>query len=629
MKKELINLVPNPKSLEPLPSVLRLTSGYRISLPEEDKQAIFPIAQRLQESIHRVTGILPAIAVRTLPMGLNLLRFDRMAGRITHEEAYLLRIASDGILIRYASPAGAFHAVSTLKQLVMQYGKQLPCMNVEDEPDFQARGIMLDISRSKIPRLETLFRLVDLMADLKMNQLQLYVEGFSFAYESFPEVWKSGTPVTGEEILLLDQYCRERFIQLVPNQNSFGHMTPWLERKEFNDLADCPTGCEAPWGRYDKPMTLNPLDKRSLELIERTYGDFLPYFTSGLFNVGCDETFDLGQGRSKAACEERGKGRVYLEFLLQVHKLVSRYGKKMMFWGDIIKQHPDLISELPKDVIVLEWGYHASRPSAEDCTAFQAAGIPYYVCPGTSSWNSITGLTDNMNSNLLTAAVNGKQYGAAGYLITDWGDCGHWQPLPVSYAGFVYGAALSWNVERNRHLDVPAYLDRYVFKDSSCRLGQFAVDLGNYYLLEKQTAYNGSGVFRTLYYHQLNDTNTDLDFLQLPDPGREDFSRVKEQVAALAEELEEAMPQCSDAPLVKREYALAIKLVLHGAELGLFKTDPSSDLSGRERRLELLLEDLDGILLEYKEVWLMRNRRGASTAASPSWLRFGSSTAKL
>ena len=73
--------------------------------------------------------------------------------------------------------------------------------------------------------------------------------------------------------------------------------------------------------------------------------------------MSADETFELGKGKSKEACEEKGVGRVYLEYLLKIHKLVSERGKKMMFWGDIIANHPDLVPELPKDIIALEWGY--------------------------------------------------------------------------------------------------------------------------------------------------------------------------------------------------------------------------------------------------------------------------------
>lgn len=66
--------------------------------------------------------------------------------------------------------------------------------------------------------------------------------------------------------------------------------------------------------------------------------------------------------------------------------------------------------------------------------------------------------TDNALGNLRRAAEHGLKYHAVGYLNTDWGDNGHWQALPVSYLGFVYGAGVSWCYEANVNLDVPAVL---------------------------------------------------------------------------------------------------------------------------------------------------------------------------
>jgi hypothetical protein len=75
---------------------------------------------------------------------------------------------------------------------------------------------MLDISRNKIPTIETLKVIAQLLADLKYNHLELYIEGFSFAYPSFRRLWEGKeTPLTGDEIKELDAFCRSGFIDLV------------------------------------------------------------------------------------------------------------------------------------------------------------------------------------------------------------------------------------------------------------------------------------------------------------------------------------------------------------------------------------------------------------------------------
>ena len=161
--------------------------------------------------------------------------------RIEKREGYHLTIGDERIGIVARDGAGLAHAFATLTQIVWQYGKRLPQLHIEDYPDFAHRGVMLDISRDKVPTMATLYGLIDTLAEWKVNQFQLYIE-HTFAYDRHRAVWKDASPMTGEEVLALDAYCRARYIDLVPNQNSFGHMQRWLEKKPYNDLAETPRG---------------------------------------------------------------------------------------------------------------------------------------------------------------------------------------------------------------------------------------------------------------------------------------------------------------------------------------------------------------------------------------------------
>ena len=309
---------------------------------------------------------------------------------ISDDEGYRLTISQTGIKLVGRTPAGAFYGAQTLAQLIRLFPANLPALEIEDSPDFPARGVMLDISRDKVPTMQTLYELVDLLASMKVNQLQLYTE-HTFAYRAHREVWERASPMTGQEILQLDAYCKQRFIDLVPNQNSFGHLDRWLKHERYRPLAEAPDGFEFPWGHHDGPFSLCPVDPGSIKLIAELHDELLPHFSSTMFNVGCDETWDVGQGRSKREVAERGRERVYLDFLLKVHALVRKHGRRMQFWGDIILHKPELIGQIPRDVIALEWGYEADHPFDKDGALFKKAGVPFYVCPGTSSWMSIAG----------------------------------------------------------------------------------------------------------------------------------------------------------------------------------------------------------------------------------------------
>ncbi|HQN00860.1 MAG TPA: glycoside hydrolase family 20 zincin-like fold domain-containing protein [Candidatus Hydrogenedentes bacterium] len=208
---------------------------------------------------------------------------------IPREQGYILSITPERILITARDLQGIFYAEQTLNQLKRQFAGtgKLPVVHIEDWPDFPNRGVMLDVARDKVPTMETLYLLVDMFASLKFNQLQLYTE-HTFAYPGHEEVWKDASPMTAEEIQALDAYCAKRFIELVPNQNSFGHMHRWLEHDRYKGLAETP-------GSPD----LCPTNPASIDLLRSMYDSLLPNFTSRQFNVGCDETFSLGKGGSK------------------------------------------------------------------------------------------------------------------------------------------------------------------------------------------------------------------------------------------------------------------------------------------------------------------------------------------
>ena len=86
---------------------------------------------------------------------------------------------------------GVFRALSKIWQLFRfeEPGNTLPCLKITDQPVLRRRGFMLDISRCKVPTMEELFRLVDLLALLGYNELQLYIE-HTFKFKDHDTVWK-------------------------------------------------------------------------------------------------------------------------------------------------------------------------------------------------------------------------------------------------------------------------------------------------------------------------------------------------------------------------------------------------------------------------------------------------------
>ncbi|MEM1097258.1 MAG: family 20 glycosylhydrolase [Planctomycetota bacterium] len=543
-------------------------------------------------------------------------------------QGYVLTLTADAVRIEAHDEAGVFYARQTLAQLRRQVDDDgsLACVRIEDWPDLPTRGLMVDISRDRVPTMATLKSLIDGLAQLKVNQLQLYTE-HTFAYAGHDAVWRDASPMTPDEILELDAYCAARFIELVPNQNCFGHMERWLKHEPYRALAECPDG----FIRDDLPepfftpdaKTLNPLDPGSIALVEDLLGQLLPCFGSDTINVGCDETFDLGKGKSQARCEEVGKGRVYLDFVKKVHGVCAKHGKTMQFWGDIVLHYPELLPEVKAELpgaVALTWGYELDHPFDQETRAFADAGLDYMVCPSTASFVGIGGRSDVAVGNAFNAAAAGLANGASGMLNTWWGDFGHWQPWAVNWPGIVAGAAAGWCADANRDMEVASVLDTLVFCDASGRLGEAVMELGRVRDDLKCNRDNALG------WALIRDEAELVDgFLQLPWGGtgpitgeRLDAARARIERATAGLAL--ADPKRGDAGLLIEELRIAARMLTHSADnlraridAGVPRTRGLPDATKRT-----LHDDAADWLPPYREAWLRRSRPGGlsdSTAA--------------
>ena len=481
-----MNLLPCPRVLERLAGWYQLPRRALLSFDPKETGAQ-PVVERLRHAAREVGVRLTAgqsidsrDRMRTGRVGVpGSIRFLRAGKSLpAHAESYAIGIHSDGITVEYHEPGGLRAAVATLRQLLREFDRRLPCLNIRDWPDFSRRAVMLDISRGRVPKLETLLDLVDRLADFKINEFQLYIE-HTFAYRKYRPVWRGWGALTAGEVRRLDRRCGELGIDLVPNQNSFGHLRRWLEYPPLKGLAEVSGPYRSSDGdclRY--PSTLAPNHPDTLRFLRELYDELLPNFTSRFFNVGCDETWDLGRGQSRVLCERKGKGRVYLDFLKKIRRELRARGRRMMFWGDIILRYPELVRKLPGDVVALNWGYEAGHPFDREAALFARSGAQFYVCPGTSTWMTLIGRHDNALANLRSAARAGRRHGAAGYLVADWGDGGHPQPLAVSFVPYLAGASLSWCVESfDGGLLVPV-LSRDICCDRSRQLAGAAMARG-------------------------------------------------------------------------------------------------------------------------------------------------------
>ena len=518
---------------------------------------------------------------------------------VPEKQGYQLEISPEQISIISHDKPGAYYASMTLRQIVRQCAEkeELPCISIYDYPDILNRGVMLDISRDKVPKMDTLKNLINTLSEWKINQFQLYTE-HTFAYKNHKTVWENYSPMTAEQIRDLDSYCKKRFIDLVPNQNSFGHLERWLGYKEYNDMAEVPGYASA----------LNPIDPRSIKLIEELYDELLPNFSSKLFNVGCDETWQLGTGGSSNAVAKLGKEQVYYDYLMKIYDITQKHNKTMMFWADMLYAHPEYFKKLPTNSIALVWGYIATELGVPRISKFAKAGCRFYVCPSTCTFNSHFGRTTNMIQNVRDAVENGKKFGAEGFLMTIWGDQGHWQQLPFEYSGLAYAAAASWNYDGNKNIDIPLALDKHIFMDVSNITGKVVYDLGATYLLPGIQVGFLPVVSRILY----NPNFSIADEQWINSNSIKSLEKTIEKINSLTAMLANSEMKCDDAELIKAEIKNGAALAKHAYKMAIIrlktKSQTVSDIPKKNR--QKLADELKKIIKEYKKIWLKRNRKG-------------------
>lgn len=435
-------LIPQPRYWEWQAGSFDLSEAT-IMLPRGASDATQFAARQLQHVVQQVCGFtirLRPSATASQPGAQQLALIGSAPGtsmpptaddELPGPQGYAFRITTEGVVLTAGDEAGLFYGVQTLLQLIRTQGRLLPACRCSDAPVLLHRGIMLDVSRGKVPTRAALEALADMLAQYKINQLQLYTE-HTFQFPSHPRIGADCGSLTADDMLVLDEVCRARHIELVPNLQSAGHMRHILSLPEYQHLA------ETPWR-----WSITTAQDATYDFLDQLYADLLPAFSVPILNVDSDEAWDLGRGQAKAVAATEGYGRVYLQHILKLHQLAAHHGCQIMVWADVLHHYPELIAEIPADVTLLDWSYEA-QDTYPTLDALAQSGRPFYVCPGTSTWNTLFPRIDNALGNIRNYVRDGVAAGAQGMLLTDWGDMGHYQPLSHSWHGYLFGAEMAW-----------------------------------------------------------------------------------------------------------------------------------------------------------------------------------------
>lgn len=353
--------MPMPSSIQAREGAMRIGSGFAIGFEGYRERRLDRSAARLESRVAKLTGLTlthdsahPALIVRTKQASLP-------TQAIEEDESYRLTISPQRAEIDAPNPLGAMHGLETFYQLITNtdQGWTVPAAAIDDHPRFAWRGLHIDVSRHFIP-LEVIRRNLDGMAAVKLNVFHWHLsddQGFRIESKKYPklqELGSDGLYYTQAEVKEIVEYARDRGIRVVPEFDIPGHATSWLVG--YPELAAGPGPFQIIriWGVQDP--TMDPAKPQVYEFLDGFIGEMAGLFPDAYFHIGGDEVNGKQWGANKtdipAFMQSHGfktQHDLQAYFNQQVEKIVTKYGKRMEGWDEILNP------ALPKDIVIQSW----------------------------------------------------------------------------------------------------------------------------------------------------------------------------------------------------------------------------------------------------------------------------------
>jgi hypothetical protein len=469
-------LVPYPKQIETTNGIFVFADTLELRVTETEKEQAL-LGQIILEELQRAKLPLPKIvpvktgnetnnpqliicppqetpAIPDLPKNIGENKID--AG-----ESYSISVSKNGIVCRAAKSNGLYYAVQTLCQLIRANRTEnnaINCVTIYDFPSIKYRCFQDDLTRGPSPHLETLLFETNLGSQLKHNMMTYYMEN-QYEFKKHPKISPPDGSLLQDEFKKWISFASARHVILLGNQQSFGHFRKILSLPEYKHLGEA-------------GYILSPVVEEVYPFLDELYSEIIPYLPFEMFNVCCDETWDLAKtGKSKELADKIGVGGVYVQHILRVHELLKKYNKRMMMWGDIIIQHPDQLKLIPKDVVMLCWDYDSRSDFKEFVKPFSDSGYDFFVCPGQSNWNRILPYIGQYTVNIQNFVRDGYELGAMGMINTGWEDDGE-SIHGYNWHAIAWGAECSWNASKTNLADFNKRIGKVLFGTKNNDFGQ-------------------------------------------------------------------------------------------------------------------------------------------------------------
>ncbi len=555
---------------------------YLIPTPQKVNQKEEIITKRTVTLANEITDERIKKAAAKLPAGEGGIPLY-ITYKDTNEEGYRLIVTNEEIKIEGDGVNGAFYGIQTLRQIFDN--DEIFCVEIEDKPNNIIRGVYQDVTRGKVPTVETMKWFIDQLAYSKLNTLHLYVE-HAFPFKEHYGTLDISCCITPEDIKELDEYCKENFIDLVPSIATASHLYDLLnvpQNVHLRELKDYKPKYHFWFERQDH-HTIDIENPESFEFIKSLINQYASNFSSKYIHICGDEPFDLIRfGWREAAGIDVHK--LYTEYMLKLINYVKSLGKIPMVWGGVVKRdRPDLQGLIPEDVLVCNASYQI-EPTEARFMKYEGQNFKTLVCPGTSSYYRLVENAYASEQNIRNISVYAKKYDSIGMLNTNWGDYGNPCSLELSMFGIFAGAQMSWDFENLLDDEFKKAINKLLYNN----------DQGFEYVYKTDRIHAKANYWQLVrYYSNCIFPDREIRWTQYPSV---------DDVREAAVKSKELYDELSAQKWERDEYRIELLSALYGT--GVIAELFIKHMTGTEPERWTNTEDW---LKEYRELWVKKNK---------------------
>ncbi len=432
------NIIPTPKivNLDPASPMVLNEHKFRINSGDAGESSQKSQAIKLLNNLpidfsNDNIGIEIIAKVRGEDPALDNIVHPKIPDSIQNKpEAYFLEIGRQRILLYGLDDAGLLYSVQSLRQIVGNGTDSIECQSIIDFPTFTFRGVLDDISRGPLSNMHFLREQIRRFSLLKLNVFTLYVEHVIKTTQHFS--YCPDEAITVGELRELSEFADSFNVKLMGSFQSLGHAKRILADPEYKHL-----------GASERMF--KPGDSLSLNFLREVYTELFPVFYHEIFNINCDEAYDLSRG---GYLEERarqvGEGGVYLDHILPLFDHVTDNNKTPGIWGDMLLKYPEIIQSLPDNVVVFTWNYDDLDDFSSFIKPFADQEVDFIATPGVVNSYRIWPDLLEAEKNISRFANQAWLSGGLGLLTTVWDDGGR-HFFACDWYGIAVGAESAWN----------------------------------------------------------------------------------------------------------------------------------------------------------------------------------------